>query len=342
MGTRSLLAAAALAFLAAMRVDAASMYTITDLGTLPGTTTSIATGINDLGQVVGYSNNSIGISPVAGSQSFLYSGGQLTSIGNPSLNDPAGGINNSGQVVGVGQFVNNSGQVVGGPFQVPYNGTVNGVTTTLQATFSPVGINDSGQIAGTISRPLDMGGGTDAAIYQNGKVFDVGKALGLTDTTSVAVGIDRAGDVLLYDYHRADNTSTYMIYKADGTSQVLTMGGPATAINSAGQVVGSGQVVQDGGGVTGSGVLYTNGKYLSLPDLLPPSSQSFWTTLDPTAINDEGQIVGFGGTIGGPTHAFLMTPTTPTPAPEPSTSAVLAAAIVAFSLREWARRRGQR
>ena len=53
--------AAALAMLAAAVASPAAkadpIYTITDLGTLPGTTMSVATAINNNGQVVGVSYN---------------------------------------------------------------------------------------------------------------------------------------------------------------------------------------------------------------------------------------------------------------------------------------------
>jgi uncharacterized membrane protein len=44
--------------LAAPRAGGAVMYTVTDLGTLPGFNSSIATGINNAGQVVGESSSS--------------------------------------------------------------------------------------------------------------------------------------------------------------------------------------------------------------------------------------------------------------------------------------------
>ena len=79
------------------------IYTITDLGTLPGTTMSVATAINNNGQVVGVSYNASdgmfvqnfpwSANPPrfvqnngTGGQSFLYSGGQMTSI------NPTGGL----------------------------------------------------------------------------------------------------------------------------------------------------------------------------------------------------------------------------------------------------------
>jgi len=65
---------------------------VRDLGTLPGTTTSLCTGLNDRGQATGYSD----------SHGFIYNGGQLKSLGNlPGhfYNMPRD-INNSGHIAG--------------------------------------------------------------------------------------------------------------------------------------------------------------------------------------------------------------------------------------------------
>jgi probable HAF family extracellular repeat protein len=78
----------------------------------------------------------------------------------------------------------------------------------------------------------------------------------------------------------------------------------AYAINDAGQIVGH----------SGSGpqccwrdraVIWTGSVIADLNDLIPPDSG--WVLTMATGINDAGQIVG-QGTIGGQTHAFLLTP----------------------------------
>src|SRR5262245_56680405 len=89
--------------LAASRADVDAMYTVTDLGALPGYTQSIAFGLNASGQVVGASFDS------NSSTSFIYSGGRLTAINSSlpyAINDAsqiaagdANGINNAGQTV---------------------------------------------------------------------------------------------------------------------------------------------------------------------------------------------------------------------------------------------------
>src|SRR5689334_20085725 len=78
---------------------AAPLYTVTDLGILPGGDTSYATGINNFGQVVGYANDSRNYT-----HDFLYNGsGPIVDLG--ALADSSGifgspEINNAGLIVG--------------------------------------------------------------------------------------------------------------------------------------------------------------------------------------------------------------------------------------------------
>src|SRR4051794_32334582 len=92
-------------------------YNISDLGVLPGTTQSAATGINALGQVVGVSyteRDSSSKTYDTGAKSFRYSDGVLSPV-NPA-GGPATAINDSGFIVG-GRDVadNDSGQFVRAP-----------------------------------------------------------------------------------------------------------------------------------------------------------------------------------------------------------------------------------
>src|SRR5262245_20731382 len=71
-------------------------YAITDLGTLGGPS-SYPTGINNAGQVVGWSDtNTSGVT-----HAFLYQNGTITDLGTlGGAYSAAAGINNAGQVIG--------------------------------------------------------------------------------------------------------------------------------------------------------------------------------------------------------------------------------------------------
>ena len=116
--------------------------TMTDLGTLGGSD-SYAYGINDNGQIVGYTDRG-GINDNV--QAFLYSNGTTTDLGPWA----AIGINKSGEVVG------NSPN---------YHACLysNGTTTDL-GSWRAIGINDSGVVVGN--------SGNQACLYSNGTMTD--------------------------------------------------------------------------------------------------------------------------------------------------------------------------
>jgi len=126
-------------------VSANTLYTVTDLGILEGTTGGQS--LNDLGQATGSSNVSSGIfgSPAASPHAFLYSNGQMTDLGTLGGRTSVGfGINNAAHVTGAADtraitshaFLYSNGQMVD--------------LGTLGGDFSEGrGINDAGQVAGT-------------------------------------------------------------------------------------------------------------------------------------------------------------------------------------------------
>jgi uncharacterized membrane protein len=178
--------------LGSARADA--LYTIRDLGTLPGTSMSVATGINNQGQVVGISYNpqdgTFGLpgghdeimppffsASGNGAQSFLNGNGTLTQI--YPKDGLATAINDSGVVIG-GPYssINSSGQYVGGPASgvnagsnSPPNRLVSGGTTTDLGSFTPYSINNAGQIAG-FNRSSNFAA-FSAAIDQGGQLKDL-------------------------------------------------------------------------------------------------------------------------------------------------------------------------
>lgn len=300
-------------------------YTLTDLGTLPGDSTSEAWGLNDRGDVVGDSWVS-----GFGARAFLYSAGKMIDLGAPGGSKSPGpssfafGINDSGQVVG--------------KTLTPTHGNAflysDGVVHDLNIGGGDVaayGINAGGQIVGT----LDVGGYPHAMLYSGGSAHDLGT---LGENSSGATAINAAGQVV---GHTTDHPFLY----TDGTMIDLgSLGGNngvAQAINDKGQVVGrsattnngsihaflySGGSMQDLGslggtsgatGINDSGVIvgdssqgafvYVNGTMYDLNPLIANGSGYFVEAAK--AIDARGQIAANAIAPGGEQHAVLLTPT---------------------------------
>jgi uncharacterized membrane protein len=333
-------------------VRADGIYSITDLGTLSGQSSSVATSINNQGQVVGISYNSsdgyFGTSsnPVTaapatfnvtggGASSFLYSKGQMTQI------SPNGGlatsINDMGQVVGgKSSSINDSGQYVTGPWSGINTGNVSaasqlsgpGTTTNLPALFNPYAINNSGQIAGLLVVNLAGHGAADPAIYQNGQLTDLVSKVASGDYyDGRAIAINQKGDVLITVQQytgpvgsQVGPLNSYLYNASTGQVTALT-----TLIGGAGMVAAA---LNDKDQAVGTGFLYSKGSVQSLLSLLP--SGSGWSNLNATGINDAGQIVG-QGTYNGQLEAFEMNPSAAN-VPEPPALALWSVTTIATLL----------
>ena len=164
---------------------------MTDLGKLREyDIIAAATGINENGQVVGYSG--VGDDPMPVGRPFLWQNGVMTEIETPRGYDGwAEGINDKGQIVGWS-----------------YTGTgdmraflwENGVTTDL-GTFGgrsscAYGINNKGQIVGESKTETDE---SHAFLWQNGEMTDLGTLGGYY---SCAYEINDNGQIVgASDYH---------------------------------------------------------------------------------------------------------------------------------------------
>ena len=355
-------------------VAGSGSYSVLDLGTLPGGTNSYATGINNNGQVVGWSTTASGYT-----HAFLYSGGAMTDLGTlpGGSSSEAYGINNNGQVVGwsytssgathafvysggamtnlgtlagcsssAAYGINDNGQVVGSSS----GGTTNaflysgGQMTNLGhlpvsppqwPIFMPVigaaayGINNNGQVVGW---SYAASGYQHAFLYSSGTMTDLGTPSGYV--ASFASGINNNGQVVGCSYTgsmMSRNPYVAFLYSGGVWTDLGALPGYsqsfASGINSNGQVVGYLYTMSLFGSASYDAFLYSGGTMVDLNTLIPANSG--WDLEYASAINDNGQICGYGTNPSGQTDAFLLTPV-----PEPATWGLLLLGGVGFMLRK--------
>jgi probable HAF family extracellular repeat protein len=318
---------------------------MTDLGTLPGGSSSVAYDINDAGQVVGKSGSS------KGDRAFVWSKSSgMTDLGTLGGSSVATGINNAGQVVGSSNLgltddsppptsraflwskstgMTNLGTLGGGDF-----GNYSGASD----------INDAGQVVGSTS--TNDTGLEDAFVWtSSGGMTSLDTIFGSTDNSasSAASAINNVGDIAgsIYDPTGAYISSATVWSNNDdvidlgstipvpGTDVNFYTGIAASDINDAGQVIGNGFFYR-----------YTDGPFVwtsstgvrNLNTLIDPSLG--WSLSTVGAINNKGQIVGIGTNQDGYGAAFLLTPRSAEPVPEPLTiGATLLAGAGLTSLR---------
>lgn len=323
-----------------MQVSAAPVpeYTVIDLGTLGGRW-SEAHGINDHGQVVGYSRTQS-----ERKHAFLYSDGTMQDLGTleGESSSYARGINNKGEVVGYSETrvgddgraffysngimkdlsvlvgrnsyaygINNHGQVVGdfstqsGDNRTFLYSSSNGFVKdlgTLGGRWSTVhGINDNGQVVGDFSTPS---GDERAFLYSpDGSVKDLGTLGGI----STARGINNKAEVVGYYVPQPRNVRAFLYSNGvmQDISTFVERDSYAYGINNLGQVVGAIGWWGDWGR-EGLAFLYSNGVMMNLNDLI--NKDSGWWLYEATAVNNRGQIVGRGRNPSGKGHAFLLNP----------------------------------
>jgi len=289
-----------------------------DLGTLGGAS-SKAFGINNSGQVVGTAPLSSGRD-----HAFLYSGGgpmqDLGTLSAPGFSystSEARGINNSGQVVGGGLY-NFYGPVDYRAFLYSGNGSMIDLGKPIGSYGAEArAINDSGQVVGnafysgsydTVTRAFFYGG-------DGGPMQDLG-TLGF-DFGIMATAINNSGQVVgsaTAAWYPDCYASHAFLYSGNGpmkdlgtltTPNLVYASSSASGINDSGQVVGRSTPLR--GDYPPHAFLYTgDGPMQDLNDLVVPSSA--WTLTEATAINNKGQIVGYGTNPAAQTHAFLLTP----------------------------------
>ncbi len=270
---------------------------------------SVATGINNNGMVVGYSDEG-GTNPTI---AFQYT--------------PGGGMQNLGPVFGsttsYAWGVNNNGQIVG--FYAPASGGDDGfVYNSPSASMLNLGpclplcINDNGLVAAI------GGSGTEESTYTSsggtGAWVNIG-SLGGSDTQPY--GMNNRGDIVGSSATTASGARQAFLYSGGTMTDLGTFGGVSSlayGINDLGVVVGTADFAGDQSGA--AFVYYGSGSIVDLNTLVDPSLG--WDIGEATGINDKGQICA-AAYKDGEDHALLLTPT-----PEPSSCCLLCGALSGF------------
>ena len=274
-----------------------------DLGTLPGATVSGATGINSRGAVVGYSN--MKDQPSTNFVAVKWSAeGVITKLGTL-----AGGSSSAAFQI------NSSGEVSGDSFLS--TGLVNATSWNLSkitnlgalpdAIFTAgLAINDAGLIVGESIYTYGPPFTSHAFLWTGSKMTDLGVLPG--GVTSMANAINTDGVVV----GQSDGTKTTGHWHAvlwSAARKIQDLGviksgtySMAFAVNNSSVVVGYGNIASN----AAHAMIWTSaGGMLDLNSLIPANSG--WVLVNANAINNVGQITGYG-TKGGHNHAFLLTP----------------------------------
>ena len=267
-------------------------YVITDIGVLPGDTSSAAYGVNDSGQVVGLSTSSAGPE-----SAVLYSGGSLTNLIATGIYTYAYamGINDSGAAVltvstspnGIPKFgyIYAGGTAIDLRFQV---GVLSGIPNQVWA------ISSAGQVTGDYGPAT----GTQATFFYSGGT--TGTSINIENGQSVfsdtcGYGINNLGAVVGSGWAYGAGLEFPFIWSPTTGIQAASamMPGTADGVNDSGVVVGS----------TGNGGWHGGGQYVPAAAFVStPTASGYVATLLPSlgngstdgayGISDTGLIVG--------------------------------------------------
>jgi probable HAF family extracellular repeat protein len=290
---------------------------VVSLGTLGGSTSN-ASKVNDLGQVVG-SSYLVG-NDVA--RAFLYSGGSISSLGSlGGKNSGAASINNAGQVVG---WANN----VGGDMRafLYSNGAMTDLGTLGGRNSQATDINSGGDVVGSAytADPEEH-----AFYFSNGVMHDLGTLPG--GRQSGATAINDSGYVVGWSYTNRFDDPRAFLFGAGTMTNLGTLGGfdsYAYDINNHGAVVGVSSV-RVGGSIRSRPFIYRDGIMTDLNELLDPITGDGWTLSDARGINDYGQIVA----TGTGNRVLLLTPISAVPEPQTYALVLAGLAVVGATAR---------
>lgn len=277
-------------------------YDIELLGTLGGTK-SWASGINDLGQVVGSSITSEGYT-----HAFLWENGSIVDLG----------VLGEGTVYGTDEYnvsnalsINNTGQIVGysshdGSLDwnedhafLWENGSMVDIGTLGGNRSKATSINNLGYIAGYSKTSAEE---NHAFQWINGVMTDIGSLGGSHYPLTQVTGINDNGQIVGVSTNVSENRNAFLWQNGIMTDlgAIDEYGSKASAINNTGQIVGSVTfrrwITPSDSFLDTHAVLWEDGAMTDLGVLNFQRSYAM-------GINEEGQIVGYShvqkGNYGG-------------------------------------------
>jgi probable HAF family extracellular repeat protein len=321
------------------------IFTVTDLGTLGGST-SHALAVNASGQVAGEAMNSAG-----NYRAFAYWEGTMIDLGTLGGDySSASGINDKAQIVGTAATAASKKHAFLFSFAT---GTMIDLGTLGGDYSGAAAVNNHGFVVGKAALPS---GSSRAFFYANGVMYDLGtlggdfSAATAIDDNNVIVGnadtplmlgqmYNQTGFIFLNGgMHNISDWGTNTIVDANGVSDAGIAGDedgdPLGGFGSTGFIIngsliniGTSEDVSSEDGINQAGQavgykvdatlgifgpqyasIYASGVTYDLNTLVDLSSSNFTQLTEATAISNNGYIVGNGTTKSGATHAFLLTP----------------------------------
>lgn len=309
------------------RAQTVPYYELIDLGLLPGGTLSLAWSINNHGEVVGEAVNASGKT-----RGFLWRRGQMVELGTLGGNvSTARSINDEGKVVGYaatnaqlphacmwwnGQLydlgltgiysqawamcISNQGKITG-YLGTPYpNRWRKAFVYTDRFQLLPFelayAVNDNGWVVGASNY------GQAVLYLPDGSLIELGTFGG---NRSAAIGLNRNGQVVGWA-GTSDGRAHAFLWQNNSMIDLGTLPGyyhsTAVSINSEGVIVGWAMKAD----TDTRAVMWYNGQIYNLSGRVLRGGQG-WVLRRAHAINDVGQIVGYGF-YRGRTRAFLLNP----------------------------------
>lgn len=262
--------------------------------------------INDSDQVVGNTYGDVG-----GATAFVWDAANgMRSLGFPNTYGVA--INNKGQILVQASTIVPEQPVPAFLFHPATGREVIPPLASQDGCFPNVSaVNDSGVVVGYCERSKRLPSVLQAFVWDSthgtqvldspGSIQSIARSMNSKGRISGEIGVKLGvGRAVTWD---TSSGLQMLPLVTDRLERTLNTG--AYSINDQGYIVGMGSVLIDSRGVIQNGVLWIGSVGYLLDNLIPPSSG--WHLIEATAINNAGQIAGYGE-VEGKTHAFRLDP----------------------------------